>query len=76
MFGTLKFENLSVNDMVSDFTTTVFDILSRFIPNKIAICNDKDPHQLLHRLKQQLNVSIEFTTNMLGAVKGSRSGRM
>ena len=39
---TLKFENLSVNDIVSEFTTTVLDILSRLIPNKIAICNDKD----------------------------------
>ena len=38
-----KFENLSVNDMVNEFTTTVLDILSRSIPNKIAICNDKDP---------------------------------
>ena len=37
-----KFENLSVNDMVSEFTTTVLDILSRFIPSKIDICNDKD----------------------------------
>ena len=28
--------------MVSEFTTTVLDILLRLIPNKIAICNDKD----------------------------------
>ena len=42
--------------MVSEFTTTVLDILSRFMPNKIAICNDKDPRGLLPRLKQQLNV--------------------
>ena len=26
--------NLSVNDVVSEFTTTVLDILSRFIPSK------------------------------------------
>ena len=38
-----KFENLSVNDVVSEFTTTVLDILLRLMPNKIAICNDKDP---------------------------------
>ena len=71
-----KFENLCVNDMVSEFTTTVLDILSRFIPNKIAIWNDKDPRGLLPRLKQQLNVSIEFTTNMSSAVEGSTSGRI
>ena len=71
-----KFENLSVNDMVSEFTTTVLDILSRLIPNKIAICNDKDPHGLLPRLKQQLNISIKFTTNMSIVVEGSTSRRM
>ena len=62
--------------MVGEFTTTVFDILSRFVPNKIAICNDKDPRGLLPRLKQQLNASIQFTTNMLGAVEGLMSGRI
>ena len=36
----------------------------------------KTPCGLLQKLKQQLNVSIEFTTNMLGAVEGSMSGRM
>ena len=46
-----KFENLSVNDMVSEFTTTVLDILSRFIPNKIAICNDKDPLWITPEIK-------------------------
>ena len=46
-----KFENLSVNDMVSEFTTTVLDILSRFIPNKIAICNDKDPPWITPEIK-------------------------
>ena len=55
-----KFENLSYNDMVSEFMTTVLDILSRFIPNKIDICKDKNPRGLLPRLKQQLKVSIEL----------------
>ena len=71
-----KSENLSVNDMVSEFTTTVLDILSKFIPNRTTICNDKDPRGLLPRLKQQLNLSIEFTTNMSSAVEVSMSGRM
>ena len=46
-----KFENLSVNDMVSEFRTTVLDILLRLIPNKIAICNDKDPPWITPEIK-------------------------
>ena len=71
-----KFENLFVNDVVSEFMTTVLDILSRFVPNKIAICNDKGPPWNTPEITKQLNVNIEFTTNMSGAVEGSTSGRM
>ena len=46
-----KFENLSVNDMVSEFTTIVSDILSRLILNKIATCNDKDPPWITPEIK-------------------------
>ena len=38
-----KFRDLSTNEMVPQFTSTVLEIMSRFIPNKMIICNDKDP---------------------------------
>ena len=36
---------------MSEFTITVLDILSRLIPNKIAICNDKDPPGITPEIK-------------------------
>ena len=36
-------DNLSATNMVSEFTSTIMGVMSRFIPNKIITCNDKDP---------------------------------
>ena len=36
-----KFKDLSTDEMVQQFTSAVMGIMSRFIPNKIIICNDK-----------------------------------
>ena len=41
--------------MVSEFTTTVLDILLRLIPNKIATCNDKDPPWITPEIKTAIN---------------------
>ena len=38
-----KFKNLSTYGMVQQFTSTVMGIMSHFIPNKMIICDDKDP---------------------------------
>ena len=37
------FSNMSVNEKVSDFNNTIFNILSNFAPHDILICNRKDP---------------------------------
>ena len=49
-----KFEKISVNDMVIEFMTTVLDIWSRFIADKIAICNDKDPPWITPEIETEI----------------------
>ena len=39
-----KFKDLSTNDMVQHFTSTIMDIVSTFIPNKVVKFDDRDPH--------------------------------
>ena len=46
-----KFKDLSTNEMVQQFTSTVMGIMSRFIPNKMIICNDKDPPWITQAIK-------------------------
>ena len=65
--GTFKFENLSVNDMVNEFTTTVLHILSGFIPNKIVVCDDKDPLWITPQIKTA--IKRKHQVNMSGTVK-------
>ena len=50
--------------MVSVFTSTIMGVMSRFIPNKIVTCNDKDPPWITLEIKWQLNVNIVYTTHM------------
>ena len=38
-----KLNNLSATDMVTEFTSTLMGVMSRFIPNKMITCNEKDP---------------------------------
>ena len=41
--GTRAFSNTSVNEKVNIFNSTIFNILSNFIPHEILTCGDKDP---------------------------------
>ena len=44
-----KLNNLSATDMVSEFTSTLMDVMPRFIP--IITCNDKDPPGITPEIK-------------------------
>ena len=46
--------NLSATNMVSEFTSTVMSVMSRFIPNKIITCNDKDPPWITPEIKMAI----------------------
>ena len=46
-----KLSNLSATDMVSEFTSTLIGVMSRFIPNKMIMCNDKDPPWISPEIK-------------------------
>ena len=46
-----KFKDLSANEMVQQFTSTVMGIMLRFIPNKMIIFNDKDPPWITPAIK-------------------------
>ena len=46
-----KLNNLSATDMVSEFTSTIMGVMSRFILNKIITCNDKDPPWITPEIK-------------------------
>ena len=46
-----KLNNLSATNMVSEFTLTIMSVMSRFIPNKIIMCNDKDPPWITPEIK-------------------------
>ena len=47
-----KLDNLSATNMVSEFTSTVMGVMSRFIPNKIITSNDKDPPWITPEIKK------------------------
>ena len=49
-----KFKDLSTNEMVQQFTSTVTGIMSRFIPNKMIICHDKDPPSITPAIKSTI----------------------
>ena len=46
-----KFKDLSTNDMVQHFTSTIMDIMSTFIPNKIVKFDDRDPPWITPAIK-------------------------
>ena len=46
-----KLNNLSATNRVSEFTSTIRGVMSRFIPNKIITCNDKDPPWITPEIK-------------------------
>ena len=46
-----KFKDLSTDEMIQQFTSTVMGIMSRFIPKKMIICNDKDPPWIIPAIK-------------------------
>ena len=46
-----KLNNISGTNMVSEFTSTIMGIMSRFIPNKIIMCSDKDPPWITPEIK-------------------------
>ena len=46
-----KLNNLSTTSMVSEFISTIMGVMSRFIPNKIITCNDRDPPWITPEIK-------------------------
>ena len=46
-----KFLDLTVDEMTSVFTTSVMDIMLRYIPNKMIRCHDKDPPWITPEIK-------------------------
>ena len=46
-----KFLDLAVDEMTSVFTTSVMDIMLRYIPNKMIKCQDKDPPWITPEIK-------------------------
>ena len=46
-----KLNNISGTNMVSEFTSTIMGVMSRFIPNKIIMCSDKDPPWITPEIK-------------------------
>ena len=46
-----KFLDLTVDEMTSVFTTSVMDIMLRYIPNKMIKCHDKDPPWITPEIK-------------------------
>ena len=46
-----KFLDLAVDEMTSVFTTSVMDIMLRYIPNKMIKCHDKDPPWITSEIK-------------------------
>ena len=46
-----KLNNLSATNMVSEITSTIMVVMSKFIPNKIITCNDKDPPRINPEIK-------------------------
>ena len=49
-----KLNDLSATDMVREFTSTLMGVMSRFIPNKIITCNDKDPPWITPEIKMAI----------------------
>ena len=49
-----KFKDLFTDEMVQQFTSTVMGIMSRFIPNKMITCNDKDPPRITPVIKPEI----------------------
>ena len=47
----IKFLDLTVDEMTSVFTTSVMDIMLRYIPNKMIKCHDKDPPWITPEIK-------------------------
>ena len=46
-----KFSGLTVDEMTSIFTTSVMDIMLRYIPNKMIKCHGKDPPCITSEIK-------------------------
>ena len=45
------FFNLNINEMVSDFNTTMKNIMANFIPHETTICDDRDPPWINNTIK-------------------------
>ena len=50
--------------MVSEFTSTIMGVMSRFIPNKIITCNDKDPPWITPEIKTAIKRKHRVYNNM------------
>ena len=53
-----KLNNLSATNMVSEFTSAIMGVMSRFIRNKIITCNDKDPPWITPEIKTAIKQHI------------------
>ena len=65
-----KLNNLSATNMVSEFTLTIMGVMSRFIPNKIITCNDKDPPWITPEIKMAIKHKHRVYNKYVRRVEG------
>ena len=51
-----SFANLSVNEQVNPFNSTLMNIFSNFIPNKIGTFDDQDPLWFDEKIKAKIEM--------------------
>ena len=49
------FLDKNINEQVILFNRTILNILHNFIPNKIILCDDRDPLSMNDRIKHLIN---------------------
>ena len=63
-----SFTNLPINEQVNIFNSTLMNIFSNFIPNKIVTFKDQDPPLYCENIKAKIELKNDFTRNTLKMV--------
>ena len=70
------FAGLTADEMTSQFTILIMDLMHRFIPNQMIKWDDRDPPWITPKLKTAIKINIEFITNTLREVIRPMNGIM
>ena len=52
--------DLDVNEQVSIFNNTITNVMSKFVPNEIIICDDRDPPWINRHIKDLIHYKANF----------------